>query len=44
MAALVIVNINITDPVGYEEYKRIAAPTVVAPGEDTWSEGAGLRR
>lgn len=32
MAALVIVNINITDPVGYEEYKRIAAPTVVAHG------------
>jgi len=32
MAALVIVNINITDPVRYEEYKRIAAPTVVAHG------------
>jgi uncharacterized protein (DUF1330 family) len=32
MAALVIVDINITDPVRYEEYKRLAAPTVGAHG------------
>lgn len=32
MPAFVIVDIDITDPVGYEEYKRLAAPTVVAYG------------
>ena len=32
MAALVIVHIEITDPVRYEEYKRLAAPTVLAYG------------
>ena len=32
MSAYVIVDINITDPVGYEEYKRLAAPTVAACG------------
>ena len=32
MAALVIVDIEITDPVHYEEYKRLAAPTVAAFG------------
>lgn len=28
MPAYIVVNINITDPGGYEEYKRQAAPTV----------------
>jgi len=28
MTAYVIVDINVTDPVRYEDYKRLAAPTV----------------
>jgi len=32
MAAYVIVDIEVTDPVEYEEYKRLAAPTVAAHG------------
>jgi uncharacterized protein (DUF1330 family) len=32
MAALVIVEIEITDPVRYEEYKKLAAPTVAEHG------------
>ncbi len=32
MAAYVIVDIYITDLVGYEEYKRLAAPTVTQYG------------
>jgi uncharacterized protein (DUF1330 family) len=32
MAAYVIVDIEVSDPVRYEEYKRLAAPTVVAFG------------
>ncbi len=32
MAAYVIVDIEVTDPHGYEEYKRLAAPTVAAYG------------
>jgi uncharacterized protein (DUF1330 family) len=32
MAAYVIVNIEVTDPVGYEEYKKLAAPAVAACG------------
>jgi uncharacterized protein (DUF1330 family) len=32
MSALVIVDIVIRDPVAYEEYRRIAAPTVAAHG------------
>ena len=32
MPAYVIVDINVTDPAGYEEYKRLAAPTVTAYG------------
>ena len=32
MAAYVIVEIEITDPVGYEEYRRLATPTVTAHG------------
>ena len=32
MSAYVIVDIEVTDPVGYEEYKVLAAPTVAAYG------------
>ncbi len=32
MAAYVIVDIQVTDPVRYEEYKQLAAPTVAAFG------------
>jgi uncharacterized protein (DUF1330 family) len=32
VAAYVIVNIDVTDPVGYKEYKKLAAPAVVARG------------
>jgi uncharacterized protein (DUF1330 family) len=32
MAAYVIVDIEVTDPVGYEEYRKLAAPAVAAFG------------
>ena len=32
MTAYVIVEVEITDPVGYEEYRRLATPTVAAHG------------
>ena len=32
MAAYVITDINITDPAGYEEYRKLAAPTIEAYG------------
>lgn len=32
MAAYVIVDIQVTDPVRYEDYKKLAAPTVAAYG------------
>ena len=32
MSAYVIVDIEVTDPVGYEEYKKQAAPTVALYG------------
>ena len=32
MPAYIIVEIDVTDPEGYEEYKRLAAPTVHANG------------
>ena len=32
MAAYLIVEIEVTDPVGYEEYKKQAAATIVAQG------------
>jgi len=32
MPAYIIVEIEITDPVGYEEYKRLAGPTVEQSG------------
>ena len=32
MPAYIIVEINITDPAGYEEYRRLGPPTVAAYG------------
>lgn len=32
MAAYVIVDIDVTDPAGYEEYKKVAGPAVAALG------------
>jgi uncharacterized protein (DUF1330 family) len=32
MSAYVVVDIDVTDPVRYEEYKKLAAPTVAAYG------------
>lgn len=32
MSAYVVVNIHITDPQGYEEYRRLASPTVTLYG------------
>lgn len=32
MSAFVIVDVHVTDPVQYEEYKKLAAPTVEAAG------------
>ena len=32
MAAYVITEIDVTDPVGYEEYRRLGPPTVAAYG------------
>ena len=32
MTAYVIVDIEVTDPTGYEDYKRLAAPTVTLYG------------
>jgi uncharacterized protein (DUF1330 family) len=32
MTAFVIVDIEVTDPAGYEDYKRLAAPTVALYG------------
>jgi uncharacterized protein (DUF1330 family) len=32
VTAYVIVDIEVTDPAGYEEYKQLAAPTVAAHG------------
>ena len=40
MPAYIIVEIEITDPVGYEEYKKQAAATVEQYGGNTLSEEA----
>lgn len=40
MAAYVVVNITIHDPVRYEEYKRLASPTVSAYGGRYVARGA----
>lgn len=40
MAGYVIVNITVRDPVRYEEYKRLATPTVTAYGGRYVARGA----
>ena len=42
MSAYVIVDIEITDPVRYEEYRRLAAPTVTAHGGRYLVRGGGV--
>ena len=44
MTAYVMVDIEVTDPAGYEEYKRLAAPTVAAYGASTSCAAARWRR
>jgi uncharacterized protein (DUF1330 family) len=39
MTAFVIVDIEVTDPAGYEEYKRLAAPTVALYGGEYIARG-----
>ena len=39
MPAFVIVDIDITDPVGYKEYRRLATPTVTACGGQNVARG-----
>jgi uncharacterized protein (DUF1330 family) len=41
MAAYVITEIDITDPVGYEEYKKMGPPTVAAYGGKFIVRGGG---
>jgi hypothetical protein len=43
MTAYVIVDIKVTDPVRYEGYKKLAAPTVELYGENT-SRAAARRK
>lgn len=42
MAAYVIVEINITDPAGYEEYRRLGPPTVAAYGGNFVVRGGNI--
>ncbi len=44
MAAYVVVDIGVTDPVGYEEYKVLAAPTVAAYGGRYIARGGRVAR
>jgi uncharacterized protein (DUF1330 family) len=44
MAALLIVDIKITDPVRYEEYKKLAAPTVAEFGGKYLVRGGEVER
>lgn len=39
MAAYVIAEIDITDPIGYEEYKKMGPPTVAAYGGKFMARG-----
>jgi uncharacterized protein (DUF1330 family) len=39
MTAFVIVDIEVTDPAGYEEYKRLDAPTVALYGGEYIARG-----
>jgi uncharacterized protein (DUF1330 family) len=43
MPAYVIVNITVRDPARYEEYKRLATPTVPAYGGRYVARGAPVR-
>jgi uncharacterized protein (DUF1330 family) len=42
MPAYVIVDIDITDPARYDEYKRLAAPTVTAHGGRYLARGGAV--
>ena len=44
MPAYIIVEIDIVDPVGYEEYKKLAGATVEKYGGNTSSVAAGRKR
>lgn len=41
MAAYVIANIKVTDPAGYEGYKKLAGPAIEACGAVTGYAAAG---
>lgn len=41
MAAYVILDIDVKDPAGYEEYKRRGAPTILAYGGRPLARGGG---
>ena len=42
MSAYVIVDVEITDPEGYEEYKRLAAPAIAACGGRYLARGGAV--
>jgi len=42
MSAYVILDIKVFDPLGYEEYKRVGAPTIVAYGGKPLARGGGI--
>ena len=44
MPAYVIADIDITDPVRYEEYKKLAAPTVTAHGGKYVVRGGAVQK
>ncbi len=44
MAAYVIVDVNINDPTRYEEYKKLAGPTVSAYGGKYIARGGATER
>jgi uncharacterized protein (DUF1330 family) len=37
MTAYVIVDIDVNNPAGYDEYKKLAPATIAAYGVNTWS-------
>ena len=43
MSAYVIVDITVTDPVGYEEYKKLAPPAVAAYGGKYLARGGQVQ-
>ena len=42
MSAYVILDIKVFDPLGYEEYKRVGATTIVAYGGKPLARGGGI--